>query len=78
MFNSRNLGAMVVKEDPHVKTWDDARYGIQEMYIEESYGFGIWPNWKSTASAPSGCGSAGAIVPDTGTSAGAGSGSYAG
>jgi len=41
MFNSRNLGALVVKEDPHVQTWEDARYGIQEMFVEESYGFGI-------------------------------------
>ena len=41
MFNSRNLGALVVKEDPHVQNWEDARYGIQEMFIEESYGFGI-------------------------------------
>ena len=36
MFNSQNLGALVVKEDPHVNAWDDARYGIQEMTIEES------------------------------------------
>ena len=41
MFNSQNLGALVVKEDPHVQNWEDARYGIQEMFIEESYGFGI-------------------------------------
>ena len=41
MFNSRNLGAMVVKQDPHVQQWEDVRYGIQEMFIEESYGFGI-------------------------------------
>jgi hypothetical protein len=38
MFNSQNLGALVVKEDPHVQNWEDARYGIQEMFIEESYG----------------------------------------
>ncbi len=37
MFNSRNLGALVVKEDPNVRQWDDVCYGIQEMYIEESY-----------------------------------------
>ena len=41
MFNSRNLGAMVVKQDPHVQQWEDVRYGIQEQFIEESYGFGI-------------------------------------
>jgi hypothetical protein len=41
MFNSRNLGALIVEDDAHVRTFDDVRYGIQEMYIEESYGFGI-------------------------------------
>jgi hypothetical protein len=41
MFNRQNLGALVVKEDPHVVTWDDARYGMQEMTIEESYGLGV-------------------------------------
>ncbi len=41
MFNSRNLGALVVKEDPHVQNWEDARYGIQEMFIEESYGLAM-------------------------------------
>lgn len=41
MFNSRNLGALIVAEDPHVKSFEDARYGIQNMAIEETYGFGI-------------------------------------
>ena len=26
MFNSANLGALIVKEDPHVKSWDEPRY----------------------------------------------------
>jgi hypothetical protein len=30
MFNSSQLGAMVVKQAPQVMSWDDNRYGIQE------------------------------------------------
>jgi len=41
MFEARNLGALVVQEDPHVKDWQDPRYGLQYMAIEETYGFGI-------------------------------------
>jgi hypothetical protein len=41
MFNSRNLGALIVAEQPHVKSWEDNRYSISEMAIEETYGFGI-------------------------------------
>jgi hypothetical protein len=41
MFEARNLGALVVQEDPHVKDWSDPRYGIQYMAIEETYGFGM-------------------------------------
>ncbi len=41
MFNSRNLGALIVDEDPHVKSWEDGQYNIQNMSIEETYGFGI-------------------------------------
>jgi hypothetical protein len=41
MFEARNLGALVVQEDPHVKDWSDLRYGIQYMAIEETYGFGM-------------------------------------
>jgi hypothetical protein len=41
MFNSKNLGALIVENDAHVRNFDDARYGITEMYIEENYGFGI-------------------------------------
>jgi hypothetical protein len=31
MFNSSQLGAMVAKQGPQVMSWDDNRYGIQEM-----------------------------------------------
>jgi hypothetical protein len=41
MFESRNLGALIVQEDAHVKDWQDPRYGLQYMAIEETYGFGI-------------------------------------
>ncbi len=41
MFNSRNLGALIVDEDPHVKSWEDGQYNIMNMSIEETYGFGI-------------------------------------
>ena len=41
MFNSRNLGALIVAEEPHVKSWEDGQYNIQNMSIEETYGFGI-------------------------------------
>jgi hypothetical protein len=41
MFESRNLGALIVGEDPHVKDWTDQRYGLNYMAIEETYGFGI-------------------------------------
>jgi hypothetical protein len=41
MFNSRNLGALIVDERPHVKSWDEPRYSIQNLGIEESYGFGV-------------------------------------
>ena len=41
MFNSQNLGAMIVKKDPEVKSWEDNMYNIQSMAIEEEYGFGI-------------------------------------
>jgi hypothetical protein len=40
MFNSRNLGALIVDEDPHVKSWEDGQYNILNMSIEETYGFG--------------------------------------
>lgn len=41
MCEARNLGALIVQEDPHVKDWQDPRYGLQYMAIEETYGFGI-------------------------------------
>jgi hypothetical protein len=41
MFNSRNLGALIVDQRPHVRSWDDPQYSIQNLAIEESYGFGV-------------------------------------
>jgi hypothetical protein len=41
MFNSRNLGALIVDEQPHVREWDEPQFGIQNIGIEESYGFGV-------------------------------------
>ena len=41
MFNSRNLGALIVDKAPHVTSWDEPGYGIQNIGIEESYGFGV-------------------------------------
>lgn len=41
MFNSRNLGALIVDERPHVKEWDEPQFGIQNIGIEESYGFSV-------------------------------------
>jgi hypothetical protein len=29
-----NLGALIVDEDPHVKSWEDGQYSIQNMSIE--------------------------------------------
>ena len=41
MFNSKNLGALIVQEDPHVKSWEDGQYNMNHMSIEETHGFGI-------------------------------------
>jgi hypothetical protein len=41
MFNSKNLGALIVQEDPHVKSWEDGQHNMNNMSIEETYGFGI-------------------------------------
>ena len=41
MFNSKNLGALIVQEDPHVRSWEDGQYNMNHMSIEETYGFGI-------------------------------------
>ena len=38
MFNSKNLGAIIEAEVPHVKSWEDGQYNILNMSIEESYG----------------------------------------
>ena len=33
MFNSKNLGALIVQDEPHVQAWEDAYLGIQNMSI---------------------------------------------
>src|SRR5271156_6749564 len=33
--------ALIVDEKPHVKSWDEPQYSIQNLGIEESYGFGV-------------------------------------
>jgi hypothetical protein len=38
MFNSKNLGALIVAEEPQVKSWEDGQYNIQNMSIEETAG----------------------------------------
>jgi hypothetical protein len=37
MFNSRNLGALIVAEEPHVNEWDEPQFGIKNIGIEEKY-----------------------------------------
>jgi hypothetical protein len=41
MFDSRNLGALVVQQDPQMKDWNDSRYGLTYMAIDEIYGIAI-------------------------------------
>jgi hypothetical protein len=37
MFNSRNLGALIVDKKPHVREWDEPQFDIKNIGIEESY-----------------------------------------
>jgi len=46
MFNSRNLGALIVAEEPHVKSWEDGQYNIQNMAIEERVVACVWLGHK--------------------------------
>jgi hypothetical protein len=39
--SSKSLGALIVDEKPHVKSWDEPQYSIHNLGIEESYGFGV-------------------------------------
>lgn len=41
MFNSQNLGALIVAQDAQVKEWDEPLYNVTNMGIDEVYGFGI-------------------------------------
>ena len=36
MFNSKNLGAIIEAETPHVKSWEDGQYNILNMSIENA------------------------------------------
>lgn len=49
MFNSRNLGALIVAQEHQVKSWEDGQYNIQNMSIEETYGFGILQEGQAIA-----------------------------
>lgn len=51
MFDSKSLGAMIVDEDPHVNSWTEPMYSIQNIGIEESYGFGILNEGQGIATA---------------------------
>ncbi|HWR16195.1 MAG TPA: hypothetical protein VN577_15310 [Terriglobales bacterium] len=35
MFNSKNLGAIIEAEAPHLKSWEDGQYNILNMSIEQ-------------------------------------------
>jgi hypothetical protein len=41
LFDSNNLGALVVDEDPHVVSWSEPGYGINNIGIEETFGLAI-------------------------------------
>ena len=49
MCNSKNLGALIVKDEPHMKSWDEPQYSIHNIGIEESYGFGVLNEGKCSA-----------------------------
>jgi hypothetical protein len=51
MFNSQNLGALIVKKDAEVKSWEEQPYSIQNMAIDEEYGFGILNEGQAIACA---------------------------
>lgn len=52
MFNSKNLGALIVDEEPHVREWDEPAYGINNVAIEESYGFGVLNEGQALCNRP--------------------------
>jgi len=54
MFNSKNLGALIVAEEPHVKSWEDGQYNILNMSIEETFGLGSEPARRTGTVAESG------------------------
>lgn len=42
MFNSQNLGALIVDRDPRVVEWSDPLLGITKMQIDEAYGLAVY------------------------------------
>jgi len=53
MFNSRNLGALIVDQEPHVNEWEEPQFGIRNIGIEEKYGFGVLNEGLSRSQSPS-------------------------
>ncbi len=51
MFDSRNLGALIVDEDPHVNSWNEPAFNIHNVGIEETYGFAILNEGQSIGTA---------------------------
>jgi len=51
MFNSSNLGALIVDEDPHVNSWNEPQYNIRNMGIEETYGLAMLNEGQAVATA---------------------------
>ena len=41
MFNSQNLGALIVDEDPRILEWSDPSLGLTKMQVAERYGLAI-------------------------------------
>lgn len=42
MFNSQNLGALIVDRDPRVVEWTDPLLALRKIQIEETYGLAIY------------------------------------
>jgi len=49
MFDSKNLGALVVAKDPTVLEWDEKLYNVRNIGIEEEYGFAMLNEGQAVA-----------------------------
>lgn len=49
MFSSQHLGALIVDEDPHVLSWEEKQFGINNIAIQEAYGLGILNEGQAVA-----------------------------